>query len=650
MTAPMIGDANILHNNRIQDYIEEYIKAESPPGFAVLLNGKWGCGKTRFMTDLVTPIDGRAPEPGRMPIKIVWISLYGVESTRRIDDAIFAVLNPFRASNAYKRGAALMKGAAKGALKIDLDGDGTPDGTVNIDLTHLFDVSNDTRKNELVLVFDDIERCPIDHNILLGYLNHYIEHANCKVILIANEEKLSTGNNTKEVGINDVTYALFKEKLVGASFSLEVAFSKVVAHFIAAQPELAQSILATRLDTISSAYELHKQGNLRHLRHGFASFGRLIAYVDDKFLNEPELVDQLLGEFLVFDIPVRAGLLTHSDVKRVNDYMVRARDKEKTGLSHSDTILDSIWQWHNSRYGQSFYAQLLLSPETWSYIIGTGLVKKVELNLELQSSRFFPINNAPIWWPALEYGTLSQVEYDTALDALHQCFQNNGFSNSAFLLHGVGLLLALRETVAAEWDEEQILNAATTYIDTVKARGCLNTFVVELERGMRDNYAGWQFYSCMHPVFQATREYINDALLTTSINLLNDQARSLLEMLHTDTEAFIEQINLEIYNDRNILHAHSIFTYFDIEEFVGCLLNVHALRKQLRVGIHSRIQRSTAHSINYDERDWFEKLFVYVRAMETPKDNTLSYQLLLQSIRFWEQALETKGPAHANAE
>jgi len=78
-----------------------------------------------------------------------------------------------------------MKGAAKGALKIDLDGDGTPDGTINIDLTHLFDVSNDTRKNELVLVFDDIERCPINHNILLGYLNHYIEHANCKVILIA---------------------------------------------------------------------------------------------------------------------------------------------------------------------------------------------------------------------------------------------------------------------------------------------------------------------------------------------------------------------------------------------------------------------------------------------------------------------------------
>jgi len=31
MTAPMISDANILHNNRIQDYIEEYIKAESPP-------------------------------------------------------------------------------------------------------------------------------------------------------------------------------------------------------------------------------------------------------------------------------------------------------------------------------------------------------------------------------------------------------------------------------------------------------------------------------------------------------------------------------------------------------------------------------------------------------------------------------------------
>lgn len=650
MTAPTISDANTPHNLRIQTYIEDYIKAERSPGFAVLLNGKWGCGKTRFMTDLVAPIDGQAPESGRMPIKIVWVSLYGVETTRRIDDAIFAALNPFRASKAYKKGAALVKGAAKGALKIDLDGDGTPDGTVNIDLTHLFDVTNDNRKNELVLVFDDIERCPIEHNILLGYLNHYIEQANCKVILIANEEKLSSGDNTKEIDNHDVTYALFKEKLVGVSFTLEVAFDQVVAHFIAAQPEPVKSILAARLETISSAYELHQQGNLRHLRHGFASFERLIACVEERFLQEPELLDQLLGEFLVLDIPVRAGLLTHSDVKRVGNYMQRARDKQKAGLSPADTILNSILQWHSLRYGQSLYAQFLASPETWSYIIGSGLVKEEDLNSELLSSRFFPINNAPTWWPLLEFRTLSQANYDVALDALHRCFQNNGFSDSAFLLHGVGLLLELRKTVAAEWDEERILKEATTYIDTVTAAGCLDTFIVELERGWADHYAGWQFYSRNDPVFEATRKHIDEAMLNSKIVLLKDQARSLLELLRKDTEAFIEQINLEAYNDRNVYNSHSVFSYFDTVEFVDCILNVDALRMQLRNGIHSRITRSFAHRINPIERDWFSKLFIYVREIKVPQENSLSYQLLLQSVSLWEDALQSQNPVEPAAD
>ena len=139
-------------------------------------------------------------------------------------------------------------------------------------------------------------------------------------------------------------------------------------------------------------------------------------------------------------------------------------------------------------------------------------------------------------------------------------------------------------------------------------------------------------------------------MLNSKIVLLKDQARSLLELLRKDTEAFIEQINLEAYNDRNVYHSHSVFSYFDTVEFMDCILKVDALRMQLRMGIHSRITRSAVHRINEIERDWFTKLFIYARGMEVPQENSLSYQLLLQSISLWEDALQSQNPVELAAD
>lgn len=45
-----------------------------------------------------------------------------------------------------------------------------------------------------IIIFDDLERCNIDINLCLGYINNLVEHNNVKVIIVANEKEIGKLN------------------------------------------------------------------------------------------------------------------------------------------------------------------------------------------------------------------------------------------------------------------------------------------------------------------------------------------------------------------------------------------------------------------------------------------------------------------------
>ena len=60
---------------------------------------------------------------------------------------------------------------------------------------------------KVVLIFDDLERCPMDMEELLGAINAYVEGSEIKTILIANEDYIKE----KEKETTDKTYTIMKE-------------------------------------------------------------------------------------------------------------------------------------------------------------------------------------------------------------------------------------------------------------------------------------------------------------------------------------------------------------------------------------------------------------------------------------------------------
>lgn len=123
----------------------------------------------------------------------IYVSLYGLTTTQQITEQINKEISPWLYSKGMKLAKNVLKVASKIALKYDIDGDGKDEGSVTCDLDSilLLKEENSEIKGNKILIFDDLERCDVKLETLLGYINYFSEHCKCKVIIIGDENKIS---------------------------------------------------------------------------------------------------------------------------------------------------------------------------------------------------------------------------------------------------------------------------------------------------------------------------------------------------------------------------------------------------------------------------------------------------------------------------
>jgi len=182
---------NYMSGNEIIDYVNNYIN-KSNYNYAVLIDGSWGSGKTYFIKNSLIPAleaneKNRKSQNGKPDNnKIIYISLYGISSKEELDFQIFLEVMPFK--NFFNRkniklasniGKAVISGVSSfyGIL--------LPKKIINF---------SDISSKNYILIFDDLERCNMNVNNLLGYLNNYVEHDGIKTIIISNEKEIASTN------------------------------------------------------------------------------------------------------------------------------------------------------------------------------------------------------------------------------------------------------------------------------------------------------------------------------------------------------------------------------------------------------------------------------------------------------------------------
>lgn len=277
--------------------------------YALLLSGTWGCGKTFFIKEFIKELEQKNE---LSKTNVIYISLYGMHDIAEIKNKI--VLCSIKNEKVKKIipylniGLSTISDIASSITSVK-NGDEKIKSIINM----LYKIDN------LVIFIDDIERCDIDINSILGYINELVEHNNVKAILIADEEKIgrinfnrnvelkyilgllnssqfkkSIGdnnnlnskttskeeliNNANEIFSEDIIYNEIKEKLIGRVIcykaNINLVYDKFVDKII--DNKFAKDTAINNKKLFLEKLEINNYHNLRTIQFILSSFNRLV--------------------------------------------------------------------------------------------------------------------------------------------------------------------------------------------------------------------------------------------------------------------------------------------------------------------------------------------------------------------------------------
>lgn len=558
------------NNDQVRKFIDYYSKLTISPEYAVLIKGSWGCGKSYLVQQCMDEL-----KISENPIKFLYVSLYGIASVEDIEAKFFQLLNPVLTSKGMVLAGRFAKGLLKGALKIDMDDDGKPDGTITIGKPdiNLADYMTDTR--DYVLVFDDLERCSMELKSILGYINYFVEKDGYKVILIADEEKLIGS----AVDVNDASrYESIKEKLIGKTLAVEADVSSVFDIFlegIIGDDDL-RKLLENNKGHIIFNFDKSTYGNLRSLRMAFLEFDRLWRVLCDEVKVKSELASHLLKLFFVLSAEVYSGAISPSELKRLIGTGAISREiKHSNGQEKELDKYASI----ESKYNVSFY-DAIISVEEWETLFGSGSIDPDQINSSLKMSRYFSEENTPDWIKLWNIYKLEDDEFNELYQSVRASLDNLEYVEPGVIKHISGLLLNFSRLGLITQTIEESLADVKDYIDTVFSSDNVNVDETSLEQiNHRGFYVGLGYLDVDSAEFKQVSEYLNKKVIDAQSVELADRVEEVLDIIRSNPKQLYTLLCHSNY-ERSPFCSRPILQYIPPQDFMTLMLEISNDSKQ----------------------------------------------------------------------
>lgn len=366
-----------MTSKEIVDAVISYVRDENAK-YAILIDGTWGSGKTYLYENyLVDAID--SVEVGKNERKQnVYISLYGISSIDSLAKQLitnYLIYVKGNGNKLIKKGLkplAGIIGVASSAFSFSI-------GPISTDLSNVFEeIEGSIDVKDMVICFDDLERCTIPINEFFGFVNNLIEHCNCKVIILADEknigkiyantnieekyltvisgnrkvvEYIGDGKNTKtqnkglgkdtngEITVEEVKklneilysenylYKDIKEKVIGKTMLYYPALKDVIKEVICGnekskgiiQEGQYKEYLLKYINDIVSAFTETENRNLRIIRSWIFLF-RKIYEATTKYYSNSKYYEEILNDFLRYSIWVAGAIKKNKKITRSTNY------------------------------------------------------------------------------------------------------------------------------------------------------------------------------------------------------------------------------------------------------------------------------------------------------------------------------------------
>ncbi len=556
-------------NRHIRDYLHYYLNFSTPPGFAVMVRGPWGIGKTFLIQKILAD---QFPEPK----DYIYVSLYGVAKPEEIDTLILAAMYPLLKNKAVKIAGRLLNAATQ---FYNVDG--------NIKLGDVFGHST-----AAVYVFDDIERAKMTADEIFGYINQFVEHLGCRVILVANEAELERTDG----------YRTKREKLVGQTLEAQsVVTDALDSFFLDIVDTEARDHLASVKDQIVNIYEQGEVNNLRVLKQTLWDFERFYKTIEAHHRKHAPAMLDVLRLLFALSFEIKLGRMDSAD-------LLGRRDRWLASMMSKD---GSAIKTSFDRYEGLDLSDTTLSDELLTELLVHGVVDQSLTKRDLNASNwFFEPTEEPSWrtiWYRLERESDLVKEAISTLEAELAEFR---YLQPGEILHIFGIKLMMSDAELTPTNRDQVVVEAKAYISKLREQGRLipldpNSFLDDFRHG---SWGGLGIEETGTPHFSEIYNFLQDQRDLARFDRLPNFAIQLMEELGDDPDLFCRRL-VGVGGDRSDLFDGPVLKEIDPDDFLATVVKQPArVQSQVFRCLLSRYQHGGFSQGLEDERAWVQSL------------------------------------------
>lgn len=467
-TAP---ETNLAH------YLTYYVTQDAP-GYAVLVTGAWGIGKTYQVKKII-------PEPERY-----FVSLYGLDSVESIHDAVLASC----LSNEKLREYAPTVGEVTKAAgqKYAIVGLATSVGKA---------VLRQRLTPDRTIIFDDLERSPLwerEKQALLGAINYYVEQRGFRVVVICYDERVE----------EDLTE--LKEKTFGHTVRAMPQTEAALDQFITQlQDQTARKFIRDKRPIIREIWTQSGQSSLRILKHVINDVVRLHKTLEPRHLANEEAIVHVLRFFCALDFEVRAGRLNRELLVNRQDRYISETVSDKA-VEEKKPLLELV-----SRYPSSDLRGNILSDEL---VVGALIEGRFDAALTAasldQAAYFIKASEAPPWLIVMKFDELDDETLNHGIARMQRQFDERSVTEMGEFLHIAALRLMMAEQNISGRSMAEEADLCLKYVDDLLNDGRLPPKPLQEHFSARLGvYGGYSYWlsDATKPHFKAIHERIKQA-------------------------------------------------------------------------------------------------------------------------------------------
>ena len=484
-------------NAQITEYLDHYISSRSSINLAVALTGGWGSGKTYFVKNY---LNTRFTNPR----DYVLISLFGISSVEEISSAFYHAIYPFLDSKAIRIGSELTK-TALAMFRI----------TPKLKLSDFKDPPS-----AKIYIFDDVERCSIPLDTLLGFINSFTEDLEAKVILIINEGEIGEKDN----------YFRKKEKIIGISLEvssdIESAFETFVNELNETQ---AKSLIRSLKQEILEIYYNSGIKSLRIMQVAMECAERLCTTLSEAQLHNRFAMRSVLGLVFAWSYELRSGRLSEKELRERESFFYTLDSDDKALMEARD------------RYGNFDICNPILTSEILVGLLIHGHIDSAEIQASVEASLEFGYANQSSWRIAWHAATVTDEDFDSAFSDMMNRFIAREYVKLTELIHVLGIILWASKIDYIQRSQIEIKDSFFKYIDDIYD----NNLLPPIYRPRDHDYEsalGLGFKEKDTPEFQACLEYLNKRRHDAASDHEIIQANNVLTQLENEIHSFCTQL------------------------------------------------------------------------------------------------------------